>query len=115
MLTQFYRWQTEPQRDKDACFGPPGELVPEMERKGTELKFQFKAVSSHETLFPSVLMQAFACCGDMSGLTRGQKLECWYRQYSTSFQVPMLNMLIAVTLIDPPILRGSWAQQPQWG
>lgn len=71
MLTQFYRWQTEPQGDEGACPGLLGEFVPGTERKGTALKFQCKAVSSHETLFPLVLMQAIACCRDVSGLTRG--------------------------------------------
>lgn len=72
MLTQFYRWQAEPQGDEGACLGPPGEFVPELERKGTTLKFQFKAVSSHETLFLLGLMQAIACCRDVSGLTKGE-------------------------------------------
>lgn len=56
MLTQFYRWQTEPQGDEDACLGLPREFTPELERNGKALRFQFKAVSSHETLFPFVLV-----------------------------------------------------------
>lgn len=57
--------------------------------QGTVLKFQFKAISSLETLFPLVLMQAIACCWVMSGLTKGGTL----------------NMLIAVTLIFPYFYR----------
>lgn len=60
MLTQFYRWQTEPQGDEDACLGLPREFTPELERNGKALRFQFKAVSSHETLFPFVLVLAIA-------------------------------------------------------
>lgn len=114
MLTQFYRWQIEPQGDEGACLGPPGEFVPEMERKGAALKFQCKAVSSHETLFPLVLMQAIACCRDVSELKKSELEQCC-RQYSTPLQAPTLNGLVAVTLMDPPFLQGSWAQQPQWG
>ena len=67
MLTQFYRWQTKPQGDEGACLGPPREFVPELERKGTALRFQFKAVSICETLFPLVLMQAIAAAGMCQG------------------------------------------------
>lgn len=73
MLTQFYRWQTEPRGDEGACLGPPREFMPELEKKGAALKFQFKAVSSHETLFPLVLTRAITCCRDVSGLTKGER------------------------------------------
>lgn len=55
MLTQFYRWQTEPQGYEDDCLGPPREFMPELERNGKALGFHFKAVSNHETLDPFVL------------------------------------------------------------
>lgn len=55
MLTQFYRWQTGPQGGEGACLGPAREFTPELERNGKALRFHFRAVSNHETLFPFVL------------------------------------------------------------